>query len=251
MTGSVLEAARSVLARDRSASLDEVARAAGVSRATVYRQFGSRQGLLQALGLEQEAGSRERVLAAALELLDRDGLGRLSMDEVAAAAGVSRASLYRLFPGKPALFREVLREYAPLEAIRAVVESMRDRPADEVVPEAARTAARTMRERVGLIRTLVFEVTSGSEDSAEAARYVLVDTLSVLAGYLVGEMEAGRLRPMHPLLALQALAGPVLLHLITRRVAEQLVGLDVDVEDAVAELANAWVRAMRPEEAER
>src|SRR6266498_2074802 len=96
----VLSAARTTLAGDRGASLHDVAAAAGVSRATIYRLFGSRDGLLQALDLEPDPGTRQRVLAAALDLVGRDGLARLSMDEVAATAGVSRASLYRLFPGK-------------------------------------------------------------------------------------------------------------------------------------------------------
>src|SRR5215471_942459 len=122
---SVLAVARGVLERDRGASLHDVASEAGESRATVYRLFGSRDGLLQALDLEPDPGARERVLAAAVELVGRDGLGRLSMDELATAAGVSRASLYRLFPGKAALFRELLVAYSPVEAIVAGLDRMR------------------------------------------------------------------------------------------------------------------------------
>jgi AcrR family transcriptional regulator len=247
---SVLVAARRVLDRDRGASLDEVARAAGVSRATVYRLFGSRDGLLRALDLESGPDARQRVLAAALELVGRGGLGRLSMDEVAAAAGVSRASLYRLFPGKPALFRALVETYSPLEAISTTLERMGDRPPEEVVPELARLAARTLAGRVGVVRTLVFEVTSASEETAEAARYVLLPALSALGGYLAEQMAAGRLRPMHPLLALQSLAGPLLLHLITRNLAERMLALDVSLEEAVTALARSWVRGMRPDVAE-
>src|SRR5262250_1831152 len=100
MPETVLTAARTILSRNPGASLSEVAAAA-----TLYRMFGSREGLFRTLEIEPDPDSRERVLAAALELIGRDGLARLSMDEVAATAGVSRASLYRLFPGKPSLFR--------------------------------------------------------------------------------------------------------------------------------------------------
>ena len=245
---AVLTAARAALERDRGASLQDVAGAAGVSRATVYRLFGSREGLLQALELEPDPDARERVLAAALELVGRDGLGQLSMDEVAAAAGVSRASLYRLFPGKAALFRELLVAYSPVEAIVETIERLRDRPPEEVVPEVARTAARTLAGRAGIVRTLVFEATGASQEAAEAIRYLVDGGVAVVLGYVVEQMSAGRLRTMHPLLAVQSLVGPVLVHLITRGVLEREIGFAVPLEDVVVELAGQWLRAMRRDE---
>src|SRR5215471_2000752 len=247
---AVLQAARTLLERDRAVSLHDVAGAAGVSRATVYRLFGSRDGLLQALDMEPDPGARERVLAAALELVGRDGLARLSMDEVAAAAGVSRASLYRLFPGKPALFRELLRTFSPVETIVATVLRLRDRPPDEVMPEVARAAARALTGRVGIVRTLLFEVASASPDSEEALRYVVEHLLKGLPGYLADQMAMGRLRPMHPLLAIQAFAGPIVFHLVTRDVAERELGFDMPVQEVVTVLAESWVRAMRPQQSQ-
>ena len=246
MPEAVLAAARTVLSRNPGAPLNEVAAAASVSRATLYRMFGSREGLLRTLDIEPDPDSRERVLMAALELVGRDGLARLSMDEVAAAAGVSRASLYRLFPGKPVLFRELLRRFSPVETIVETVLRLRDRPPDEVMPEVARAAARTLAGRVGIVRTLMFEVASASAEAEEALRYVVGHLLTALPGYLADQMATGRLRPMHPLLAIQAFAGPIIFHLITRAVAERELGFDMPVEDVVTVLAENWVRAMRP-----
>jgi AcrR family transcriptional regulator len=245
---AVLAAARETLERDRGASLHDVASAAGVSRATVYRLFGSREGLLQALELEPDPGARERVLAAALELVGRDGLARLSMDEVAGTAGVSRASLYRLFPGKAALFRELLVAYSPVVAIVSALDRMRGRPPEEVVPELARTAARTLAGRAGIVRTMVFEATGASEEAAEAVSYLVSSGIANMLGYVVEQMAAGRLRTMHPLVALQALVGPILMHLITRGVAEREIGFAVPLEDVAVELAEQWLRAMRRDE---
>src|SRR4051794_41597992 len=49
--GRIIAAMRELLARDgyRSMSLEEVARVADVARATVYYQFGSKAGLLEAV----------------------------------------------------------------------------------------------------------------------------------------------------------------------------------------------------------
>src|SRR5215831_12263137 len=248
MPEAVLTAARTILRRNPGASLNEVATAAAVSRATLYRMFGSRQGLLRRLDIEPDPDSRQRILTAALELVGRDGLARLSMDEVAAAAGVSRASLYRLFPGKSALFRELLVAYSPVEAIVETIQRMRDLPPDEVVPEVARTAARTLAGRAGIVRTLVFEATGASHEAAEAIRYLVDGGVPVVLGYVVEQMSAGRLRTMHPILAVQSLVGPVLVHLITRGVLEREVGFAVPLEDVVLELAEQWLRAMRRDE---
>src|SRR4030095_7360979 len=109
-------------------SMDELAARAGVSRATLYRLFGSQQNLLQELGLVPPPTVRGRVLDSALELVGRHGLAELSMDELAARAGVSRATLYRLFPGKAALFAELVRRFSPFEPIAAVPETMGSPP---------------------------------------------------------------------------------------------------------------------------
>ena len=76
-------------------------------------------------------------------------------------------------------------------------------------------------------------------------------TLSVFAsvgGYVMSQMSEGRLRPMHPLLAMQSFIGPIFFHLLTRSLAERLLGLDIDGEQAVVELARVWLRAMKPDE---
>src|SRR5829696_9024122 len=119
-------------------SMDELAAQAGVSRATLYRLFGSQQHLLQQLGLQPPPTVRSRILDTALELVGRHGLAELSMDELAAQAGVSRATLYRLVPGKEALFAELVRTFSPFEPIAAVLETTGARP-----PAADAAPART------------------------------------------------------------------------------------------------------------
>jgi TetR/AcrR family transcriptional regulator, mexCD-oprJ operon repressor len=68
---AILEAARTVLASDPTASMAAIAAAAGVHRATVHRHFAAREDLLVAL--------HERALHECLEALTaaREGGGRL------------------------------------------------------------------------------------------------------------------------------------------------------------------------------
>ena len=51
----------------------------------------------------------DRVLDAAMAAVERWGLARLTIDDIAAAAGVSRATLYRMFPGGKDVLFEALR----------------------------------------------------------------------------------------------------------------------------------------------
>lgn len=57
------------------------------------------------LSTAAEPDRRARIVAAALEAFSRFGYRRAAMADIAAAAGVSRPSLYLVFPNKAAVFR--------------------------------------------------------------------------------------------------------------------------------------------------
>jgi AcrR family transcriptional regulator len=54
--------------------------------------------------------NRERILCAAERLIARDGLGCVSMDDVAAEAGVGKGTLYRRFGDRASLLRALLQD---------------------------------------------------------------------------------------------------------------------------------------------
>jgi AcrR family transcriptional regulator len=250
----ILNRARVVLAMGGRPTVADFAAAAGVSRASFYRAFRSRDALIEALDRTPEPDARERILKAAFELVGHRGLAALSMDDLADKADVSRATLYRLYPGKGPLFTGLVRTYSPLEPVIKVLDAMRDEPPDAVMPEVARTVYRTVyaggANRSGLLRALVFEVSSLSPDTEEAAREVIARLVGAMVTYLTSQTSAGRLRPMHPLLALQSFIGPIFFHLMTRPAAERVLGFDIG-EQAVTELAENWLRGMASEEGSR
>jgi AcrR family transcriptional regulator len=233
-------------------SMDELATRAGVSRATLYRLFGNQQHLLHELGLTPPPTVRSRVLDTALELVGRHGLAELSMDELAATAGVSRATLYRLFPGKEALFAALVQRFSPFEPIAAVLEAAGDRPPAEVIPAVAHAMAAAMDGHMGLLLQLLFEFARDRHpDNGHRTNEGTVQgmrTLPLVSSYLAGQMAAGHLRPMDPDLAFQALAGPIVMHLLWRPPAAS--GVDgppvvrAPLEEAVDELVEVWLRAM-------
>lgn len=247
----ILTQARELLTGDDRPTVEQIALAAGVSKAAFYREFDSRAALVGALRLDPEPATRDRVLRAALELVGGAGLAALSMDELAAKAGVSRATLYRLFPGKPALFISLVHAYSPLEAVSRLVIEMSEEPPEVVMPEVARTVFRVVAgpnaPGLGLMRAVLFEVSSLSPE-AEAAAYDLVRTILGTVGfYVMKQMSEGRLREMPPLLALQSFIGPIFFHLLARPLAQRVLGMEMDGEQAVTMLAESWLRAMKPD----
>jgi AcrR family transcriptional regulator len=241
----VLVAAREALAGGRQPSMVELATAAGVSVKTLYRLFGSRAGLLQELDWEATPTARERILDAALELVGRHGLAELSMDDLAAASRVSRATLYRLFPGKSALFRELIQTYSPWEAVADVIEAAPDSSPELVMPEVGAALLTAMTGRTGLLLRIVLEMVKGDPDTTEGLSQAMGRGLPDLVRYLGDQMAAGRLRRMHPVVALQLLAGPIVVHLLTRPLAS-LIGFKLPQEEVVRQIVEAWVRAMVP-----
>ena len=242
----VITAAREVLATDPGAPIEAITRRAGVSRATFYRHFGSRGALLESIAHEPRPDARTRILAAAQDMLIRTSLPELSMEELARAADVSRGTLYRIFPGKAALLEGLIERYSPFETVRAIVRAHFDEPPAIVLPLVARAVAGVAGERLGLLRAVFLEVTSGSETAMSGMRPVFNATLGVLSEYVAGQMAEGRVRRMHPLIALQAFIGPVFFHVMTRPTIERVTDLPMAPEQAVEQLAAVAVAGLRP-----
>jgi len=244
----ILAAARRSLSRGGPPPFAELARQAGVSRATLYRCIRSRGELLRLLEVEPDPSARDRVLEEAVAMFGQRGLAAISMEELAARAGVSRANLYRLFPGKPALFREVVRAHSPFIPVARAIAEHAGEPPEQVMPVLAGEIVRSTSGRTGLFRVLLLEISGADADAELARELALSETIGPLVAYVAGEMEAGRLRRMDPRVALIAFVGPLVMHLITRDLAERALGLDISAETAAQELAAVWLRAMRPEE---
>lgn len=87
---------------------------------------------------------------ATLAEIARVGLARLSVDAVAQAAGVSRATLYRRCPGKPALVGAAL-DHEVARAVAAIADTVADaRTIDDAVGAMFVTGARTLATSVAL-----------------------------------------------------------------------------------------------------
>ncbi len=92
----------------------------------------------------------------------------------------------------------------------------------------------------------MFELIQGDPDTTEGMRHSMARGLPELISYLDSQMQAGRIRPMDPVLAFQLLAGPIVVHLLTRPLAEATIGTQAPPQQVLDELVHAWLRAMNP-----
>ena len=242
----VVAAARTLLTENATTPVERIAREADVSRATVYRHFGSRKALLEAIRLEPPKPARMRVLEAAADLIGRGGLHAFSMEELASAAGVSRATIYRLFPTKAAVFGELVRHYSPFEPLTRVLAEHGHRPPADVIPLLTRTFATVALPRIGIMRSVLLEALSVTPDAVAGVQPFMPEVIGALAGYLERNMDAGRVRRMHPLLAVQAILGPIAFHLLSRPLAEQVVGFTMPIDDVVDQMTATILEGLTP-----
>jgi AcrR family transcriptional regulator len=152
--------------------------------------------------------TRDRLLAAAQQLIEEGGYAAASVAQVAERAGVAAGTLYRHFESKEDLFVEVFRAVCTGEerAMRAAAGSMpHDAPAarrlEEVLAAFAERALRNPRLAWALIAEPVDPLVDG-ERLAYRSRYA-----EVIAEQLQAGIEAGELPSQNVALTAAALVG--------------------------------------------
>lgn len=98
---------------------------------------------MTAMAAEIKKGRKfDQVLEGAREVFMRDGFEGASVDDIARAAGVSKATLYSYFPDKRLLFSEVARIECNRQAEEALDVIGVDAPVEVVLREAANRIVR-------------------------------------------------------------------------------------------------------------
>jgi len=152
--------------------------------------------------------TRERLLAAAQELIEAGGYGAASVIAIAERAGVAAGTLYRHFASKEELFVEVFRSVCAGEerAMRAAAARM---PADASAAQRLETVLATFAQRAlrnpRLAWALIAEPVDPRVDAERLAyreRYA-----ALIADGLRAGIEAGELPPQNVALTAAALVG--------------------------------------------
>jgi AcrR family transcriptional regulator len=137
----------------------------------------------------------EDILAAALELMARDGVAGMSLSAVARAVGMKPPSLYEYFPSKMAIY-DALFAHGSTElsrAVRAAGDSAGDDPVAALLSGARAYVAWLVSHPV-IAQLLVWRPVPGFEPSAQAFA-PSIDLLAQTRALMLLAVERGQLLP--------------------------------------------------------
>lgn len=202
---AVLETAARLLAEPGDGlTMERLAAASGLSRATLYRRFGSRRALVERLIREHglsandllEPDVRTRVLQAARAVFGQAGFAAATVEQIAQEAGVGPATIYRHFGSKEALVQAFIQASAPRRRLRELA-ATRNGDLEEDLTSLASVALQFIHDNRDLFQLALQD---GVTATALRNRLRSVEGRSAhaLAGYFTRQMAAGRMRACDP-----------------------------------------------------
>jgi AcrR family transcriptional regulator len=212
----VLERAAELISRGRGPlRMLELATLAGISRATLYREFSGRSGLerhLRArgvLGASEGTGpaTRERMLAGARRAIAAHGVLGVTVAQIALESGVGEATIYRSFKDRESLLRAAFDEVPARQAAFALL-SEPDAPLRRTLVALVRHLLEFAEREPEILRLIAFG--HGAE-----SRYVRRlrggqrSATAQLIQFLARQQELGRLRKQAPEQLAGALFGAI------------------------------------------
>ncbi|MEX1134405.1 MAG: TetR/AcrR family transcriptional regulator [Acidimicrobiia bacterium] len=186
------------------------------------------------LGRPRDASVDAAIVQAVLEVLNEVGLGAMSMDAVAARAGVGKATIYRRWSSKEAMV---------IDAIASLVASVEVPVTDDIRTDLITLLARLrafMNDARGgsIFPWLVGEVASGTDVGRHYANAVIIPRRALIGEVIRRAMEIGSLRPdLDVQLAVDMITGPAIL----LKIMQPLRGVDERWEEKLVDaLLQGW-----------
>ncbi len=183
--------------------------------------------LCSKLGRPRSEAARQAVLCAANSLLIRDGFQNVTMEAIAAAAGVSKATLYRWWPHKSAVLMEAfLAEAAPCCAAQETGDIRED------LRRRLRGLAAALGGGMGAVLAAILAEAQADPEAAEAFRTQYLAPRRAEALDALSRAQArGQIRPDAALeTVVDALYGPLYFRLLAG-----YPPLTLDFADSLAE----------------
>lgn len=178
---------------------------------------------------------RSAILQAAIEEFRTSGFEATSMDRIAAAAGVSKRTVYNHFPSKDALFAEILVQLWEKSTALIDLAYRPDLPLRDQLLELLRQKLRMLDDGnfIDLARVAIAE-TIHSPERAQNMVARLGNKEEGVTVWIRAALADGRLKPLEPVFAAQQIQGLVKSFAFWPQITMGAPPLSQDVQEQIA-----------------
>jgi AcrR family transcriptional regulator len=189
---------------------------------------------------------RLQILESAMELFGRQGYQGTTTRQIAEAAGVNEAIIFRHFPTKEDLYWEVLDRKIRDEQGRATIAKRLESGGTqrEVFLAIGRDFLERRKKDPSVMRMLLFTSLENHKLSSRFFHTHISDIYEMLADYIRVEIEAGRFREVDPLLAARGFLGMFVYHFMVQELFGGKKYQDLDVDEVSETLTDIWLRGI-------
>lgn len=190
----------------------------------------------------QGTDRRQQLIETALDVFSRKGFDGATTKEIAAAAGVTEAVIFRHFPTKQALYSAVVQarsDSGEMEKWLADMKSLTDKNDDEgLFREIARSILQCYREDPRHERTMLYAALEGQQQMLIEHRRFSLPIKQLLVEYVSRRQKEGALRPGPPIAVIMAIVGMAAHH----GMMTSFFGFDLQIADE--EAIDSFVRIL-------
>jgi len=189
---------------------------------------------------------REQLIRVAIELFSRKGFNGTTTKEIAAAAGVTEALIFRHFPTKEALYDAILlwrvenSAYSSLTELEAFAELRDDVGLFRAV---IRGMLGFHRENVDFLRLMFFAKLEGHELGETFRERHIKPFHELVEGYIATRQSEGAFRGVQPSIAVGAIIGMAFFHSMNANLFR--CGVTLSEEDAVESFVRIALDGLR------
>ena len=197
---------------------------------------------------------REQILQTAVSLFSKRGFKGTTTKEIATAAGVSEAMVFRHFENKDALYGAILDTkgchdgvhrfpWEENEVLRTAIEQKDD---FAVFYNIAFDALNKHESDVGFMRLLFYSALEEHELADRFFHEFIEKIYQFIGGYIEMRQQDGAFREMNPRIAVRSLVGMLIHHSLNNILWDKnRVILDIPNEEAARNFADILLRGIR------
>ena len=191
---------------------------------------------------------RQRLLAAALKLFSRQGYQGTTTKQIAHAAGVTEAIVFRHFPRKEDLYWAVIAAQCAVHDGRPKLQQLLrtdpDRPDADVFTAIAEDILRRNTKNRDLSRLLLFSALENHKLSHRFFRTYISEYYEVVAQRIRERIRSGRFRDVDPLLAARSFIGMFFYHFLIQELFGGKKVQEFDPAEVSRILTLVWLEGM-------